>query len=110
MGFLPSCNCVGTTVWMHHMNANKMRGEKTRWDIHKNAICGFEQILEATPHKTAAVYPFTSHLTNHAGHCWRSKDKLKSDILLWSPTLPLTSHLTKHPSKTNKTCWPLLEK
>ena len=22
----------------------------------------------------------------HAGHCWRSKDKLVSDILLWTPT------------------------
>ena len=24
-----------------------------------------EQILEATPHKTAAVWPLTSHLTNY---------------------------------------------
>ena len=23
--------------------------------------------------------------TRHAGHCWRSKDKLISDVLLWSP-------------------------
>ena len=23
--------------------------------------------------------------TRHAGHCWRSKDKLISDILLWNP-------------------------
>ena len=22
----------------------------------------------------------------HAGHCWRSKDKLVSDVLLWTPT------------------------
>ena len=25
----------------------------------------FEQILEATPYKTAAVWPLTSHLMNH---------------------------------------------
>ena len=25
-------------------------------------------------------------LTRHAGHCWRSKDKLISDVLLWTPT------------------------
>ena len=24
--------------------------------------------------------------TRHAGHCWRSKDELLSDILLWTPT------------------------
>ena len=23
--------------------------------------------------------------TKHAGHCWRSKDKLVSDVLLWTP-------------------------
>ena len=25
-------------------------------------------------------------LTRHAGHCWRSKDKLISDVFLWTPT------------------------
>ena len=24
--------------------------------------------------------------TRHTGHCWRSKDKLVSDVLLWTPT------------------------
>ena len=24
--------------------------------------------------------------TRHAGHCWRSRDELKSDVLLWTPT------------------------
>ena len=24
--------------------------------------------------------------TRHAGHCWRSKDELTSDVLLWTPT------------------------
>ena len=24
--------------------------------------------------------------TRHAGHCWRSKDELISDLLLWTPT------------------------
>ena len=25
-------------------------------------------------------------LTRHAGHCWRSRDKLINDVLLWTPT------------------------
>ena len=24
--------------------------------------------------------------TRHAGHCWKSRDELKSDVLLWTPT------------------------
>ena len=24
--------------------------------------------------------------TRHAGHCWRSRDELTSDVLLWTPT------------------------
>ena len=24
--------------------------------------------------------------TKHAGHCWRSRDELISDVLLWTPT------------------------
>ena len=24
--------------------------------------------------------------TRHAGHCWRSREKLKSDVFIWTPT------------------------
>ena len=27
--------------------------------------------------------------TRHAGHCWRSRDELISDVLLWTPTYVL---------------------
>ena len=27
--------------------------------------------------------------TRHAGHCWRSRDEFKSDVLLWTPTYGL---------------------
>ena len=36
------------------------------------------------------VYPFKCVEINdwcyHAGHCWRSRDELISDVLLWTPT------------------------
>ena len=32
-----------------------MDGEKARWTLHKDTACCFEQILEATLSKTAAV-------------------------------------------------------
>ena len=67
---------------------------KARWELHKDAVCCFEQILEAAPHKTATVLPPASHLTSHpiktrhAGHC---KDGLISDVLLLSSTHGHTS-------------------
>ena len=40
--------------------------------------------------------------TRHAGHCWRSKDELTSDILLWTPLheggkagLPARTYITQ---------------
>ena len=46
MGFLPSCGYVSTSIWMHHLDTNEIH-EKARWELHKNATCCFEQILEA---------------------------------------------------------------
>ena len=47
------------------MNANKMDGEKDWQQLHKNAASNIEQILEATPHKAAAVRSPTSHHENY---------------------------------------------
>ena len=76
MWFLPSCGCINTIVWMHHLYANKMKGEKVGWELYKNATC-FEQILKATVYKTATVRPLTSHLTIHL-----SKDEFIINFLL----------------------------
>ena len=52
-----------------------------------------EQILEATPikqqlygHLPAISKTINVRRTRHAGHWQRSKDKLVSDILQWTPT------------------------
>ena len=77
------------------MDANKTTGEEARWQLHKNVACNPEQVLAATPHKTPTVrppapYPITKTIqvrrTRHAGHCWRSRDELIRDVLLWIPT------------------------
>ena len=41
----------GGTTW----TLKKTRWEKARWELHKNAKCYFEQILEAVARKTAAA-------------------------------------------------------
>ena len=36
------------------LNVNKVYGEEVRWEPRKNSTCCLEEILEATPNKTAA--------------------------------------------------------
>ena len=60
--------------------------------------------MEGAPYKII-VRTLTSHLTNYqskrtrrAGHSWRSKDELMSDVLQWTPTHGCTS--VSRPPKT----------
>ena len=95
MKILPSCSHFSTIVWLHHSEFNETLGEKARWELDKDTACYFEQILEAAAYKTAVIQPLTSHLTNHptkTSHiCWRSKDKLISNIFPWTTTHEHTS-------------------
>ena len=70
-----------------------MYEEKAWWQLHKNAVSNIEQVLEAASHKAAAILAPTTitktikiRQTRHAGHCWRSRDELISDVLLWTPS------------------------
>ena len=52
----------------------------------------FEQVLAATPtrhqlygHLPPIMKTIQVRRTRHAGHCWRSRDELISDVLLWTP-------------------------
>ena len=94
--FLPGSGHINTAVWMHYLDANKTAGEKARWQLHKNVTSNIEQVLAATPHKAPTIRPPASHhetiqvrRNRHAGHCWRSRDKLISDVLSWTPTYGL---------------------
>ena len=91
--FLPGSGHIDTAIWLHYMDANKTAGEEARWQLHKNATCNLEQVLAATPHKTPTVRPpapimktIQLRWTRYAGHCWRSRDELIRDVLLWTPT------------------------
>ena len=50
---------------MHHQDYNETLGEKGWKELHKNATCCFEQIMEAKPYKTAAVRSLTAYLPNY---------------------------------------------
>ena len=47
---------------MHHMDAEKVNGEKVRQKLHKNVTSYIEQDLEVKSPKAAAVRPPISHL------------------------------------------------
>ena len=53
------------------MDFNQTFGEKARWELHKDTVCCFEQILEESPHKTVTVQSLISLLTN----CPSNKNK-----------------------------------
>ena len=78
---------------MHYLDAIKTAGEEARRKLHKNAESNIEQVPEATPHKQQLYghLPLITKTiqirrTRHAGHCWRSRDELISDVLLCTPT------------------------
>ena len=50
---------------MHYLDANKMAGEETRRQLHKNVASNIEQVLAATPHKAPTIRPPVSHYENY---------------------------------------------
>ena len=57
-GFLQSCSCVSTTVWLHHLNFNEMPG------INRGCCGLFWTNPKSCILQTAFVWPLTSQHTN----------------------------------------------
>ena len=84
---------VDTAVWMHYLDAYKTAGEEARRQLHKYVASNIEQFLAATlpRHQRYGYLPpimktIQVRRTRHAGHCWRSRDELISDVIIWTPT------------------------
>ena len=72
---------------------NQTAEEETWRQLQKNVESNTEQVLATTPTRRQLyghLPPITKTIqvrrARHAGHCWRSKDELVSDVLLWTPT------------------------
>ena len=65
MQFLPGSGRVGTTVWMHYLDANKTGREEARRQLHKNVASNIKQVLAVTPHKAPTLRPPASHHGNY---------------------------------------------
>ena len=70
--------------------------------LEKKLDCNYTRILQAILNKSRRQHPTRHQLyghlpsitktiqarrTRHAGHCWRSRDELISDVLLWTPAI-----------------------
>ena len=117
--FLPSSGCVSTTLWMYHMDVDQTNKEKARQKLHKNVTCYTEQIFETTPHEIASVWPLIPisktikmRRARHEGLSWRSKNELRSNILLWTPSQghacvdrPTRTYQQQTQDVVLETCW-----
>ena len=79
----------GCTTWMLTKRLEKkLDGNYTRM---LRAILNMSRRQQTTRHKLYGhLPPITKTIqvrrTRHAGHCWRSRDELINDVLLWTPT------------------------
>ena len=86
-------NLTDTAVWMHYLDANKR--------LEKKLDGNYTRLLRAILNKSCRQHPTRHYLyghqppntktiqvrrTRYEGHCWRSRDELISDVLLWTPT------------------------
>ena len=65
---------------MHHMDTNETHGGNARREPHKNAMCYFEQILEAILRKTATVWLLTSYLRNYSNKTNKTGETLLEEF------------------------------
>ena len=77
----------GCTTWTLTIRLEKLDGNYTRM---LRAILNKSWRQHPTRHKLYGHQsPTTKTIqvrrTRHAGHCWRSRDELISDVLLWTP-------------------------
>ena len=77
----------GCTTWTLSKRLEKLDGNYTRmlrailnksWQQHPTR----HQLYGHLPSITKTIQP---RRTKYAGHCWRSKDEIVSDVLLWTP-------------------------
>ena len=77
--------------------------EEARRQLNKNATSNLDKSWRQHPTRHQLygyLPPITTTIqvrgTRHAGHCWRSRDELISDVLLWTPTMAVQKQDDQH--------------
>ena len=78
----------GCTTWtLNKRLEKKLDGNYTRmlWAILNKSWRQHPTRHQLYGHQPPTTKTIQARRTRHAGHCWRSKDELISDVLLWTP-------------------------
>ena len=98
-GAVVSILLYGCTTWTLSKRLEKLDGNYTRM---LRAILNKSWRQHPTKHQLyGQLPPITKTIqvrrTRRAGHCWRSRDELISDVLLWTPHIwPNKSRMTSY--------------
>ena len=79
----------GWTTWtLTKRLAKQLDGNYTRmqWSILKKSWRQHPTRHQLYGHQPPITKTIQARQTRYAGHCWRSRDELISDVLLWTPT------------------------
>ena len=79
----------GCTTWtLTKRLEKKLDGSYTRmlWAILNKSWRQYPTRHQLYGHQPPITKTIKVRRTRHAGHCWRSRDELISDVLLWTPT------------------------
>ena len=80
---------IGCTTWtLTKRQEKKLDGNYTRmlWAILNKSWRQHPTRHQLYGHLPPITKTIQVRRTRHAGHCWRSRDELISDVLLWTPT------------------------
>ena len=87
--FLSNTNNLQKYVWfLRTNNNNPFEGNYTRmlWAILNKSWRQHPTKQQLYGHLPPIRKTIKVRWTRHAGHCWRSREKLISDVLLWTPS------------------------
>ena len=74
-----SANHEDNTLALYRFNFERLIGEQ-------NCLVWFDFLIYEELHLPPITKTIQVRRTRHAGHCWRSRDELIRDVLLWIPT------------------------
>ena len=78
----------GCTTWTLTKRLEKLDGNYTRmlWAILNKSWRQHPTKHQLYGHLPPITKTIQARRTRHAGHCWRSRDELISDVIHWTPT------------------------
>ena len=101
MGYLiPNSVYIYIYIYIYNFQANRLLLTSFLNELELICLHSYTRMLRAILNKSWRQHPTRHQLyghlppitktiqvrrTRHAGHCWRSRDELISDVLLWTP-------------------------